>query len=59
MEVYCDIITTRRGITKIIGSRAKGGNNTIVTVANSKKVIAVPTGIAMGFAIPHAIKQQK
>ena len=24
-----------------------------------KKIIAIPTGIAMGFAIPHAIKQQK
>ena len=25
----------------------------------SKKIIAIPTGMAMGFAIPHAIKQQK
>ena len=64
-KLFCN----RRGITNTIGSRVKGGNNTIVTVANSndafsqkifiQKVIGLPTGSPMGFGFPHAIKRHK
>ena len=48
-----------RGITNTIGSRVKGGNNTIVTVANSNGLIHIKEVVEEDLALDNFFKSEK